>query len=181
LFTYHRFFFFYYYYYFYFHFQNLAGLSAITLTFDSLDIYRFSFQSNESIKKLSFPFIPYKLMRSQQINHRYSFPPLLTMNTVQSKPLLPEQNRPSTDRPDDQLVDICTKYIPSSLFVPKDKLEPFESPLTESNLKFHTTIVSTISLTVISLPRNTLCVCVFMLVSSTLDIGTPIRLYEIRI
>ncbi|KAI8576158.1 hypothetical protein K450DRAFT_258301 [Umbelopsis ramanniana AG] len=79
-------------------------------------------------------------MRSQQINHRYSFPPLPTMNTVQSKPLLPEQNRSSTESPDDQLVELCTKYIPSSLFIPKDKLEPFESPLTESNLKFHTTI-----------------------------------------
>ena len=92
-------------------------------------------------------------MRSQQINHRYSFPPLLPMNIVQSKPLLPEQNRFSTESPDDQLVDICTKYIPSSLFVPKDKLEPFESPLTESNLKFHTTIVSTV-FTAIWLSRN---------------------------
>ncbi|KAG2179513.1 hypothetical protein INT44_006359 [Umbelopsis vinacea] len=62
------------------------------------------------------------------------------MNTVQCKPLLPEPYRSSTESPDDQLMDIYTKYIPSSLLVPKDKLEPFESPLTESNLKFHTTI-----------------------------------------
>lgn len=102
-------------------------------------------------------------MRSQQINHRYSFPPLLTMNIVQSKPLLPEPYRFSTESPDDQLVDICTKYIPSSLFVPKDKLEPFESPLTESNLKFHTTIVSTVFMSFHFQEILFSCVYVFML------------------
>lgn len=114
-------------------------------------------------------------MRSQQINHRYSFPPLPTMNIVQSKPLLPEQSRFSTESLDDQMVDICTKYIPSSLFVPKDKLEPFESPLTESNLKFHTTIVSTFFYHFRFQKILFSCVYVFMLGSPTLDIGMSIR------
>lgn len=87
-------------------------------------------------------------MRSQQINHRYSFPPPATMKTVLLKPLLPEEHTSSsTEAPEDRLVGICFKYIPSSLVVPQEKLEPFESPLTESNLKFHTTIVSIIIFT----------------------------------
>jgi hypothetical protein len=104
------------------------------------------------------------------------------MNIVQSKPLLPEQYRFSTESPDDQLVDICTKYIPSSLFVPKDKLEPFESPLTESNLKFHTTIVSTVFTVIFYFQEIWFsCVYVFMLGSPTLGIGMSIRLDQIRI
>ena len=82
-------------------------------------------------------------MRSHQINHRYSFPPPATMNTVLLKPLVPKEHQNSSkESPNGRLKEICTKFIPRSLIVPQDKLEPFESPLTESNLKFHTTIVS---------------------------------------
>lgn len=77
-----------------------------------------------------------------QRSHRYSFPPPATMKPDQLKPLFPQDNARHGSSCSDQIPEICQQYIPKSFNVPAGKLEPFQSPLTESNLKFHTTIVS---------------------------------------
>lgn len=77
-----------------------------------------------------------------QRSHRYSFPPPATMKHDQLKPLFPQDKAPHENSRSDHITEICLQYIPKSFNVPAGKLEPFQSPLTESNLKFHTTIVS---------------------------------------
>lgn len=88
------------------------------------------------------------------------------MKTVLLKPIFSEEHTSSsTQAPEDRPVGICFKYIPSSLVVPEEKLEPFESPLTESNLKFHTTIVSI----VFKKFSRSFYVCTFHVYRMTLD------------
>jgi hypothetical protein len=77
-----------------------------------------------------------------QRSHRYSFPPPVTMKPGLLKPLFPQENASHNNPSGDHITEICLHYIPRSFHVPEGKLEPFQSPLTESNLKFHTTIVS---------------------------------------